>query len=1364
MDHHQIKCPKCQAQVPENAQFCVRCGTPIPKPEPISTEDKSIPESQDTGKSIPHLCPRCQHSTKPGDTHCEACGYPLSAEVIGDLPTEPETVQPGLEDAPRDPVAETPAARQPAEKKVPKPAKPPRKKPSLIKIAGVVALVVVIGVGGFFAWKWWQGGGTTSIYAEIEPCDPQKPGEDFELSNKNDLNGEIRKDIYFASGEEYQVAENSSLVIPEGITLLIEPGARVRFGEGSRLVVKGTLLACGKNNRRILFTADTSAGRPGFWYGLEFDGADDDSVLGHVTIEFAGREQHAPIWLKNIDLHVEDAKFDSNAWYSISFDPDSFPGIRLPFLVENGLQGWEARSGVMTKDRVWIADQDIVASGLLEISNNTSLTISPGTWVKYLPGGRLIILGDLNARATQDQPIIMTSVNDSAEEGTPAPMAGDWGGLQFIGEDSNAELDYVEVRYAGNPNIQPGCIYLEQSAPVLRNVTISECNSFALSSDLMADPTIEGLNLPDVDHAGAWELRSSTLEANHKRTLSNLVLADDDLQIPAVVTGWLRVLDQADLSIEPGTELLFKNGRNSGLLSEGELVISGTEELPVIFTSWRDISVGGTQGADPGDWGGLVLKNSKVDTTRIEYLKISYGGAEDMNCLILSNASPMIENLEIENCRRAPINSDAASTPVIDNLTLENNQLANIYEIRGSELEERREYVWQSFKGKDGANIVRRITGKIQIKRDAGLRLEPGIVVQFSENGSLYVQGDFQAVGSPEEQILFTSWKEFDGNSQPGDWSGIIFEGKQASHVIQHAQINYAGAFNGRIACITLIDSAVNLDHVQISNCDYYPISSDLASSPTVTGLDLEGNYPANEWEIRQSNLPQGLEVEWEVISGDQDQIIRTATGWLGIEQEAELSIRAGVILKFQENTGLYSEGTLSVEGTPDEQVVFTSWRDPLYSTESGVQAGDWVGLVLKNAKRDTILQDVVVNYAGRQNNPRGGLALIESSPTISGVSIMNSAWYPISLDMNSSPTMEFVILEQNQPVDGVELRSSHLSVPGEKVFDYWETLQGHQVIRVVTGAIYVDEAASLRISPNVIVKFNNDGKLISNGGLVIQDAILTSVYDEDFFAQGQYLTGQRSWYGIEINGKTFNQMEDSMIRYANIALDLKNAAPQITDVQIDFSGLAAIRSDFSTDLSQLNRVGLNQNAINGVLIEEGVLPDGKVIWGVLNGDGPQLIRVLNTAIRVGADTELLIEPGVIIKFLPGGGLVADGKLLTDLGAELPVVLTSFADDSVGGDTDSLADMPRRGSWLGLEINPGDTSAQAILHRVTIKFAIVGLRITNLAGWEYSSLVIENSQQLGLSCDASFEYFPDDPELSLIDNGILTEACPTPDR
>jgi ribosomal protein L40E len=53
-----MRCPRCEADNPDGAKFCIECGTPLPR-----------------------RCPQCGADTLPRAKFCAECGTPLTAQT-----------------------------------------------------------------------------------------------------------------------------------------------------------------------------------------------------------------------------------------------------------------------------------------------------------------------------------------------------------------------------------------------------------------------------------------------------------------------------------------------------------------------------------------------------------------------------------------------------------------------------------------------------------------------------------------------------------------------------------------------------------------------------------------------------------------------------------------------------------------------------------------------------------------------------------------------------------------------------------------------------------------------------------------------------------------------------------------------------------------------------------------------------------------------------------------------------------------------------------------------------------------------------------------------------------------------------------
>ena len=67
----------------------------------------------------------------------------------------------------------------------------------------------------------------------------------------------------------------ANVLVPVGITLTVEPGTKVAFEDGTKMVVRGTLNAVGVKDNRITFTSNSDS-----WVGIETD------VLSNLTLSY----------------------------------------------------------------------------------------------------------------------------------------------------------------------------------------------------------------------------------------------------------------------------------------------------------------------------------------------------------------------------------------------------------------------------------------------------------------------------------------------------------------------------------------------------------------------------------------------------------------------------------------------------------------------------------------------------------------------------------------------------------------------------------------------------------------------------------------------------------------------------------------------------------------------------------------------------------------------------------------------------------------------------------------------------------------------------------------------------------------------
>jgi hypothetical protein len=744
---------------------------------------------------------------------------------------------------------------------------------------------------------------------------------------------------------------------------------------------------------------------------------------------------------------------------------------------------------------------------------------------------------------------------------------------------------------------------------------------------------------------------------------------------------------------------------------------------------------------------------------------VNYAGGKGSPCLRLESASPVIKEVAIRDCASYAISSDVASAPDMENLDIQDNSRANLWEIRESSLSEPKPMEWGPLVGSNKKPITRLVNGVVTVEAEAILRLTPGLILKFNEGKGIKAKGALVIEGTKKDPVLMTSWRdpvtsEADGGPQASDWGGIVLEGNTGSQ-ISYLEIRYAGNAANRAGCLNLVNSRPSIRNLTIQNCGYYPISSDLASQPDVKDLLLENNQPANEWAIRESQLPAGEQRAWTPISQMQSKepVLRTVVGRLTVEQGAGLSISEDVVVKFSERASLWVRGKINITGTNRKPVILTSWRDSAYSMEAGAEPGDWAGIVLEGTGADSILQGTQIRYAGGEQAPRGGVSLINASPVLKELEISGSAAYPISLDALSNPILDQITLSNNIPSDAVEVRADKLEASGETVWSPWQDASGQPLVRVVSGVLVIGPQASLRLSPNMVVKFPEGAGLDVHGNLIADQAVLTSLYDDQYGGNTSgSASGSRVWQGVSLNGRTLVQLQDTLIRYAHIGLRMKDSSPLLSEVRIEDCSEAALGSDFLST-PQFTGLSINNNAINGILILEESLPEGLTRWDVIGSPETQLVRAIRTPLKIGANSQLVIAPGVVVKFTQQAGFVVEGRLEVGLPGDERVILTAFSDDSFGGNTDNQFTSAFRGAWTGLTLNPANTAVGVSLNNVAILYATTGLDILNPISFEATELSISDSQLYGMSCGIPFQISLQDGEIDFHNNGQDSFGC-----
>ena len=446
-----------------------------------------------------------------------------------------------------------------------------------------------------------------------------------------------------------RVYHASSITVPAGETLTVQPGAIVKFAFATTLTVDGTLDVNGQGSRRVAFTSifddafagDTAgdgptAGTPGDWGGVivQTGGSLDARFL---EVAFAGSGGFSPVFGaggsialrrctlrdaldQGLDLNSNDAplsvrrcRFKNNGSWAIG---EAVIG-RLPGLLDNVAVGNAGNavlcvnpsvSGSVTFGPRNLFGGALAVSGICTVEAGATLTLDAGSGIQLVGLGQVLAQGTFVTRGTSTEPVVVTSIDDDEPfgdvrgDGATAVGPGAFSGV-VVGPGGALDLEHTTVRYAGSGGISP----VFNSGGTLR-----------LESCTLRDALGHGVDLNHVDQAtsiqrctivdnGGWpifEAPAGQLEGlldnvasgngAGNAIVSNLFVVDGTLTLSAAnLIGGALVLGAA-CQIQPGASLTMEADTGIKFLgfqqvvADGTFRTRGTASAPVVITSIDD--------------------------------------------------------------------------------------------------------------------------------------------------------------------------------------------------------------------------------------------------------------------------------------------------------------------------------------------------------------------------------------------------------------------------------------------------------------------------------------------------------------------------------------------------------------------------------------------------------------------------------------------------------------------------------------------------------------------------------------------------------------------------------------------------------
>ncbi len=483
-----------------------------------------------------------------------------------------------------------------------------------------------------------------------------------------------------------------------------------------------------------------------------------------------------------------------------------------------------------------------------EILIHSVLTIEPGTLIKFKDGANWVIQGAAGgliiAEGSTLQPIVFTSWHDDAHGGdtngngdATEPVRGDWDDINIHGDNNSSIFDYCEFYYGGG-YYDNYVLFLDPNTAVsITNCTIAHnqgeegaLNAYAAGSGTIIQNNIFYDNIWPLNINANFNLDDSNIfhDPDTRSDINDhngiLVEGDFDGQITWSETEVPYVLQEGEYLIPAGNSLtcapgvMLKLDDGVDLWINGTINVEGTLAEPVIFTSYKDDTVGGDTNNDdtitspnPGDWDYIMIQGIN-NSSSFNYTKFYYGGGYYDGYTIYLDVDTSVN---VTSC--SFIYNTGSDEPVLDaslagaNTTIIGNVFYNNVKpllINGSisldssntfhNLENPSQsnikngiFVSSSFDIEGNINweeteVPFVLSAELQIDTSNSLTLADDVILKF-DGGSIWYQGD-NLINFDGSGVWFTSYKDDEhggdtngdaGNTVPadGDWNGIYNAG-----------------------------------------------------------------------------------------------------------------------------------------------------------------------------------------------------------------------------------------------------------------------------------------------------------------------------------------------------------------------------------------------------------------------------------------------------------------------------------------------------------------------------------------------------------------------------------------------------------
>jgi hypothetical protein len=996
----------------------------------------------------------------------------------------------------------------------------------------------------------------------------------------------------------------------------------------------------------------------------------------------------------------------------------------------------------------------------LIVDAGATLVIQPQTIVKIDMGVYIDVFGTLDLQGSKDHEVVFTSYRDDTYGGdtngdgkntNPAP--GDWYAIYLRNSSTTFHNSFVRYGNLGvvvyntsSVDINPTIIQntFEKNTFGLNLVTASNSNitskvenniftgnkyGVVTNQPINQNPDTFGTALPEISNNDFNNntglpifLGGSAMPTYTGNTFIGYPTANQRLGIglggrfynsgtfpiinnmPYVVLANTLLDRGAVITIPEGSVFKFDTGFYLETKESASLIVQGSAQNGVVFTSLRDDTIGGDANGDgsdleplPGDWDTIYIENS---TSSFQFATVKYS---DNGLTIWNNSNadidPPISNstftrnnygIQLNNCGSGNITSPitnnqftsnqyglvtsqcplvtGTSRPILSLNHFTANTALPIY-LSGSAFPVYSSNVFVGYPtnpqrlgiGLSGAftqdgtwdlvnNMPYVVLGNTNVSLGSTVTLLQNLIIKFNTDTYLEGKGAFYLQSTPASNIIFTSFKDDVGGDtngdgtvsqpMPGDWVTLYLDNDLTD--FHDAILKYATAgltiynplsntLNTNISRNTFALNKTALTYTECGNGIIYgSLSNNSFIQNSEIPIILNGTtFPDYNNNIFADNIHPAIALSgswnasgtWPQVLGQNSQIfpyvaIRAKNcngdlnGGIVIKPTYAIDIPGSTVIKLDRQVYIDVIGSLVLESSPSNEIIFTSYFDDTYKGDTNADAdlthpavSDWDTIYLESS--DTNFHDAIVKYSDK------------------GVNVYNQ----VGSDIN--PTITHNHFEQNKY-----------------------------------------------------------GVLLS----VIRSGDITSAITNNEFIKNTYGLG------------TYVEPPNIYHYFSGINLPTlsDNSFSQSSDFPLFYNG--STQPEYSANI-------FTQNAHPAIAV--GGYWGGDLTWLKLNGDNNKIFPyVVKVHVTQDYFSNLTLPDGLIVKFDHDIYFYAFGMLNLQSTAQSPIIFTSYLDDSYAGDTngDGVATQPAPSDWktVWLIDTPSKTNQ---IHNIIARYATAAIGI-----------------------------------------------------